>query len=324
MPPSDVTARQEGDAAVAAFTAPQPRGEKPSQTPMRAELVRVEYRPGLHPPPDAGAFRRRGTVVATFAEGPIKPGARIQIKDPSIAQLEGGGVGWTLRYGVRVLDRRGRPSPLVVATDLVPVAPPPPPRGLRGEATADGVRLTWSPPTPEGEYKFNVYRAAAGEPWGERPLNNAPLRSPEYLDPDIVPGHSYRYEVRTAAADELPYRESSSSEPCSVLAQDVFPPTSPTGLIAVQEGAAVRLFWNPGAEKDLAGYRLYRKVGEGEWARVGPEIMKEPTFLDTDVHPGQHLGYRVTAVDRAGNESTPSAQVELDVAEEAGSERKAP
>ena len=84
--------------------------------------------------------------------------------------------------------------------------------------------------------------------------------------------------------------------------------------MAVQEGKAVRLFWNPNKEKDLAGYRVYRRDAAGEWRRIGPELGVEPLLLDPDVLPGTHVSYRVAAVDRAGNESAPSEAVELDVA----------
>jgi predicted small lipoprotein YifL len=317
-PPKEVAARQTGDRVVVSFVAPVARGDRPSQQPVRAELVRVTYAPGLHPPQDPDAFRRVGAVVATLERDPLAAGSRLRLEDPSYKELAGGGVDWTLRYAVRVRDRKGRPSPLVVAPDLLPVTPPPVPSGVHAEATADGIRVRWDPPKVEGIPKYNLYRAEQGADFGDLPLHREPLSTTEYLDTDVAAGKSYRYVVRTAMSEGPPFRESAPSVVAGVVAEDRFPPAAPSGLVAVQEGKAVRLFWNPNQERDLAGYRVYRRDAAGEWRRIGPELGVEPLLLDPEARPGTQVSYRVTAVDRAGNESIPSEPVDLDVAADAG------
>jgi hypothetical protein len=81
----------------------------------------------------------------------------------------------------------------------------------------------------------------------------------------------------------------------------------------------VRLFWDPGTERDVSGYRVYRRVQSSSWERIGPNPVIEPLYLDAAVNPGERLSYRVTAVDRSTppNESPPSETVELVVAGEA-------
>jgi hypothetical protein len=320
LPPRAVETRQIGPALIAAFDAPEPRGPKPAEAPTRAELIRVGYPPGVEAPADPDAFRRRGVVVALMEGSPLTSGARLTLADPTWQQLSGGGVGWTLRYGIRVRDRRGRPSPLVVAPDLVPVETPPRPQELSAEPTSDGIRLVWARPATEGTFRYDVYRAGESETFGERPLNGQPLTSLEYLDGSVEIGKTYRYEVRTVIGDPPPYRESAGGGPVTLVAEDRFAPAVPTGLVAVQEGAAVRLFWDPGTERDVSGYRVYRRVQSSSWERIGPNPVIEPLFLDAAVSPGQRLTYRVTAVDRSTppNESPPSETVELVVAEEAG------
>jgi hypothetical protein len=214
---------------------------------------------------------------------------------------------------VRVLDRRGRPSPLVVAKDLTTVAPVAAPRALTGQASADGVRLTWEAPDETPAATYNVYRGPADGRLSERPLNVQPLSSPDELDAGVEAGKTYQYVVRVVAAEGPPYRESASSNKVVVDASDRFPPAAPSGLVAVQEGSGVRLLWNPGPENDLEGYRIYRKLGDGEFARIGGEVVMQPSFLDPGVAPGTVATYRVTAIDRVvpPNESAPSAEVEL-------------
>jgi hypothetical protein len=313
LPAGSVEARQIGSRVVVALTVPEPRGSQIAQQPVAVEILRVAYAPGLAAPVDAEAFRLRGEFVAGLERDPLEPGARLLVEDPSVAALERGPEGWTLRYAVRVRDRRGRPSPLVAATDLVMAADLPAPGAPGAEATADGVHLRW--PAAGDAAKFNVYRAREEGPFGERPLNPQPLSSPDYLDAEAQLGARYRYSVRQLAAEGAPPRESASSVETTVLAEDRFAPGKPDGLVAVQEGNAVRLFWSPNGERDLAGYRLYRRAGEGAWERIGPDPIVEPLFLDAGVSAGARVEYRVAAIDRAtpANESAASDAIDVNV-----------
>ena len=121
------------------------------------------------------------------------------------------------------------------------------------------------------------------------------------------------YIVRVVLEEGSPLRESADSASYAVVAEDRFAPAPPQGLVVVQEGEAVRLFWNPNRERDLKGYRVYRRVDEGEWSQVGPEVVEQSLFLDRDVQVDRRLHYRVTSLDRADppNESGPSESVEL-------------
>ncbi len=125
--------------------------------------------------------------------------------------------------------------------------------------------------------------------------------------------------MRVALAEGRPHRESANSETISVLAEDRFAPRAPSGLVAVQEGTAVRLFWDPNPERDLRGYRVFRRSlapgRETDWERIGPDPVERPLYLDAEIEIGQHLAYRVVAVDRATppNESRPSGEVEIEL-----------
>jgi len=320
LPASDVAARQVGDRVEIALTVPEALGSGPSQMVQRTEVLRVAYPRGRTAPPEPDAFRVRGEVVASIETEYARPGDRIVIVDPSFSELADGGIGWTLRYGVRVLDRRGRPSPLVVAKDLTAVPPVAAPRALTGQASAEGVRLAWEAPDGATAATYNVYRGAADGVLSERPLNVQPLTSCDDFDATVEAGKTYRYAVRAVAAEGPPYRESVSSNVIVVDASDLFPPAPPVGLVAVQEGRAVRLLWNPGSETDLEGYRVYRASGEGDFTPVGGAIVRQPSFLDEEMAPGTLARYRVTAIDRAvpPNESGPSAAVELRIAADPG------
>lgn len=319
-PAVSVEARQIGDRVEIALTVPKARGTDPSQAVQTTEILRVAYPPGRTAPAEPDAFRVRGEIVAAIDADFGKPGERVLIADPSLSELADRGVGWTLRYAVRVRDRRGRPSAMVVAKDVTTVAAVAQPTGLAGQASADGVHLSWVAPEGVAGATYNVYRGLSTGKLEEHPLNVQPLSSPDHLDATVEAGKAYRYVVRTVAAAGPPYRESSSSNEAEVDASDRFPPAAPAGLVAVQEGTAVRLLWDPGAEKDLEGYRVYRATGDGDFVRIGAETVLQPSFLDTGIAAGTRVRYRVTAVDRATppNESSPSSEVELRVAADPG------
>jgi hypothetical protein len=319
LPPEKIEVRQVGPTVLVGFVAPSPRSDKPSQQILRAELVRVSYTAGNEPPPDPGAFRRRGELAQTLYGDPLDSGERLIFADEGW-KGPGGETDQLLRYAVRIRDRRGRPSSLVAARDLAAVAVVAPPEDLVAEPTADGIRLTWSAPPSDEVPRFNIYRTDQGRPVGWTPVNPEPLTATEYLDRTVTVGETYVFEVRTAISLTPPFRESESSNRIELVAEDRFAPAVPAGLVVVQEGPAVRLFWDPNQERDLSGYRIYRKPENGDWERIGPDPVGEPLYLDTLVEPGDYLLYRIAAVDRARppNESPPSAEVEVDVVEDPG------
>lgn len=99
-------------------------------------------------------------------------------------------------------------------------------------------------------------------------------------------------------------------------------PAAPTGLAAAAEGTdGARLTWNANGEGDLAGYLLYRDgrlvnapgpVGDVLAFLLPPSGGGAEAYLDLALPDGT-FAYRVVAVDEAGNQSPPSAAVELTV-----------
>ncbi|HXV76417.1 MAG TPA: fibronectin type III domain-containing protein [Candidatus Polarisedimenticolaceae bacterium] len=325
FPPEQVRVRQVGAEVRVGFVVPVARGGKQAQQPVRAELVRVTYPPGIQPTGGADPFRRRGEIVAVIDGDPLPAGEARTIVDDTLDGMADGARDYTTRYGVRVRDRRGRPSPLVVAADLTIASVARAAGELRGEATADGIRLAWAAPPGEGPFRYNVYRLAGEQSSAlDEPLNRRPLEETEYLDTTVATGERYTYLVRVALSEGRPYVEGEDGAAITLLAQDRFAPSSPVGLVAVQEGVGVRLFWDPNPERDIRGYRVYRRVDEGEveglWEPLGTDPIERPLYLDTDVRVGQRLVYRVTAVDRATppNESAPSASQTIDLRTEPG------
>ena len=145
----------------------------------------------------------------------------------------------------------------------------------------------------------------------------------EFQDMQFEFGHGYLYNVHTAVLYGGDFIESDDSSAASVAVtpRDTFPPATPVGLEAAVIAAttlappSVELSWAISPEADLAGYHVYRSERDdtpGE--RIDPEMLSSPTFRDTMAGAGRHYSYRVSAVDRSGNESPLSAAVPVDVA----------
>jgi hypothetical protein len=310
LPPSAVAVRQMGSAVEVTTAVPAARGPRPDQALSRAELLRVDFDPGLAPPAEAGAFARRGVEVAA-ADAPFPTDRPLVLRDAALGTLDPL-PGRLLRYAVRFRDARNRPSPLAMAPDLVLAAPPGAPPGLTAEPVPEGVALAWTEPPGGAPSGFNVYRAEGDAPLEAAPRNAAPIPGTTWTDAEVVLGTRYRYVVRAVAAEGRPPRESGDSPAAQVVAADRFPPAAPRDVVAVREGEGVRVFWSPSPERDLAGYRVERQAAGAEW-EVAADGVVQAQWLDPAPPADAAVAYRVVAFDRAAppNASAPSEPAEV-------------
>jgi fibronectin type 3 domain-containing protein len=109
--------------------------------------------------------------------------------------------------------------------------------------------------------------------------------------------------------------------------RDTFPPHAPSGLEAVPGGVtaadrSIDLSWTPDTDADLAGYFVYRQevdekgVVASTATRLNLTPVAGPAYRDQTAMAGHRYAYRVTAVDTAGNESAPSAEVQESLREQ--------
>lgn len=236
------------------------------------------------------------------------------------------------------LSIAGPPLPPIRDLHLTPVE-----RGVRLEwpadpppVTVDLERLDLTPPSPVGP-PTRAPRA------GARPVASVHLRAEEQgllspivgtMDTSVAEGQTYRYTAQrrhsiTLSGHTLDQR-SQTSAPATVTIHDTFPPRTPRGLAAVPSvspsvatatpapvtpppaTATIDLSWEPDTEPDLAGYIVSRSPAADASAsiRLTPQPLAAPAFRDTTAVSGTRYRYRVSAVDRSGNESPPSEPVE--------------
>ncbi len=215
-------------------------------------------------------------------------------------------------FAVRTFGAEGDRSELSNVASVVPKAPPPPPGQVTVTARADGVLVEWTP-VPGAAGGYNVYRRDALERFhGGQPAHAASAQEQSWLDTAARFGDSYIYTV-TALAQREPVVESAIGSEHEVRYQDRFPPGVPAELVALAEPGRVRLVWRPVDAGDLAGYIVYRRDGNGSFVRIMAEPLATPEYNDKAVTAGQTYTYRVTAIDKTGNESDAGAEVRAEV-----------
>ncbi|MBP7865849.1 MAG: hypothetical protein KA419_07845 [Acidobacteria bacterium] len=181
------------------------------------------------------------------------------------------------------------------------------PGALSARVEKTGVVLEWKPPAGTVPRDGYVVRRRELPGGAAADVGTVGPDATDFRDADL------RFETRYAYS-VAPFRNTGGGRvlgaftpPTDVDTKDTFPPDVPTGLSLVEEEGRLRLIWNPVADADLAGYLVYRAGGDssGETC-LTPKPLAAASFTDTDADPARRWAYRVVAVDRKGNRSTPS------------------
>jgi len=246
----------------------------------------------------------------------------------------------------RASEKKSSPDSNVISLPIYPV--PEPIVDLKAQVmrAGAGVTLTWTPPqkTPIGPAppieSYRVYRtqvskaddqdktvAAANQ---TAPSSGIKLKqqftkidetsSLTYEDKQTEFGSTYTYSVRSVVQISDRELESSDSNLATITIRDLYPPSAPQGLVAVFVPAIgdvlahLELSWAINPETDVAGYNVYRSEQQGTLGtRLNPALLLTPAFRDMSAVAGRDYFYQVTAVDRSGNESSPSAPVSAEM-----------
>jgi hypothetical protein len=333
---TDLSAHQQGNGVQLVFTQPgrTTTGERLAEPPA-IEIFRGSLKPDGKP--DGKSFRQVYTIPGALADTYAARG-KIQFTDPIAADELRGHASVILAYRVRTRAAKKKDSAdsNTVSVKVYPVANRI--AVLDAKITQSAIELYWQAPTipvsggGETIAGYHVYRgeldATAAIPaasdlsqakWKNPPILLAPVQSNSYSDTLFDFGKRYVYLVRSVTIAEGNPIESDDSTAAIVTPRDTFPPATPQNpvaavLAAADGGRAVELSWSINLETDLAGYHVYRSESPGErGTMLQPELLPSPAFRDISVQGGRRYWYRVTAVDRAGNESGPSETVLADL-----------
>jgi hypothetical protein len=186
----------------------------------------------------------------------------------------------------------------------VSVIPPlPAPTGVAAVAVAEGVRVTWHGPRAQ----YRIFRRMEKE---ESAAQMATVDGSEWLDKTTEYGKQYRYVIQVLQKTGGGDAESDLSEEKSVTPEDKFAPAVPTGLNAVATAENIELVWDRNTEPDLAGYRLYRAIGDDKLEKIA-DISDTPSYTDRKLESGKRYRYAVSSIDRLANESEMSKPAEV-------------
>jgi hypothetical protein len=228
-----------------------------------------------------------------------------------------------LRYAVRYVNaanQRASFSNFLLIEPAASVSQPPVVEQTP-EVTQNAVVLRWQAPaanvdntTPVNLLGYNVYRAAASQNQpAQTPLNPRPITATSFADQSFANGEDYVYVVRAVSLGTggEPV-ESLNSNAVTATPKDIFPPAPPTGVTAAAASPPLRvsIFFAASADRDVAGYDVYRSEDENlpkaQWTKLNKTPLDRTTFQDDAVQSGKKYCYYATATDAAGNVSQPS------------------
>ncbi len=333
---TDLAARQSGSTVLLTFTLPQKSMDRESLAePPTIEIYRAALPPGAVP--DRRTPWRLVYTIPSEQVDSYGEGGRIEFSDHLVPDDLTHPDGTLLAYLVRTRAVKARASGDSNVSSARVYPPPEAPQDLRVSVTESAIALSWRDHSDTGAPpKTQVYRVYREEtepppPDAQPTAKLKELSPPELLDETTATefrderfefGHTYVYFVRTVVQYGSDSVESDVPMGSSALItpRDIFPPAAPAGLEAAivsatpQAPAYIELSWTISPEGDLAGYHVYRSDRDdtpGE--RINREILPSPTFRDISVASGRRYFYRVSAVDRAGNESPLSSTAQAEV-----------
>lgn len=309
QPPGDFTCLQRGSRILLRWTNPGSYVDgEPIPGPGSVEVWVLETPKAEEAAPVAPAdVEAKGQVVGRVGGTAGEPGEFAYELAPR--EIEA----CVLNFALRARDAGRRFSALTDVRACAPQALPRPPTNLRVRVFVDRLEVGWAAPEanidgrrPAAPTGYFVLRAEETGPF--EMLTAEPLKAPPFADRDFEFEHPYRYVVRAAASTTAPYLTSDDSAVLEVRAKDEFPPRPPLGIVIVAGEGFISLSWEPGREKDLAGYKVWRRAeGQGGFQVLTPQPILENAYTDRAVEKGARYTYTLTAVDSQGNESAHSA-----------------
>jgi pectin methylesterase-like acyl-CoA thioesterase len=241
---------------------------------------------------------------ATAADGPYTKLTSTAPRTSSDYSDTAAPVGVTSYYRVTAVDKSGNESASVAASGVrkdgvAPAAV----KSLTGARTDVGITLDWAD-SPEADLAGYVVSRATTSGGTYTKLTATPIKDSTFADGTATAGLAYYYKV--SAVDASGY--TSSAAGVAVLPPDVTAPAAVKGMVTSADTSRVKLDWTSNTESDLAGYHVYRAATpDGDYTRLTAALRTSSDYSDTAAPVGVTSYYRVTAVDKSGNESAPVA-----------------
>jgi len=191
------------------------------------------------------------------------------------------------------------------------------PEGVTARAADGSIQLHWRPVTNHRDgsslseaVRYQVYRSMGGAAFKKI---GEPVEGTTFVDKSPINGRKYLYKVQAISVYAQATVGGGMSKAVSAAAVDRTPPAPPHGVRAVRTAKAIKIFWQAVTDKDLKGYRVYRRL-DGQQERVMIGEAPAPYVLFTDKTPpsgARRIFYSVSSFDKQqpGNESERSPEV---------------
>lgn len=218
----------------------------------------------------------------------------------------------TFWYYLTAVDQTGNESPPANRVSVTPVdlTPPMRPDILGVNDPGNGVALitSWISNAADDLAGFNLYKSPT-QSGTDQKINTGLVTGTTYSDSAVTIGAFYWYRV--SAVDRYG-NESALSETAYGTPTDKIPPTTPATVTVTDPGTSGSLWinWSPSPQSDTAGYHIwYSSASAGPYLKANATLVPAPPFVHYGLADGIPVYYRVSALDRYGNESaqTPSA-----------------
>lgn len=241
--------------------------------------------------------------VITFEPVNLPAGMTLQAIGGSITWIPQQTGTYPVTFNVR--DSQGAVVKHTYNIEVLP-APLTPPIGLSATAVAaDTIDLNWADHAAVTLKEYRVYRATSKDgPYAHIGVAD----DSHWTDNEgISAGTTYFYRITAVHNRDI---ESDPSEVAEATSGPDAAPATPINGLASGNGEAITLTWSANTESDLDGYIVKRlNTSSGTWEAIHSGVWRQTSIRDAGAPINQASQYQLFAVDRAGNESLPSAPI---------------
>ncbi len=247
--------------------------------------------------------------------------ANVDFQNPSNATIEQGKVTYTdsvvtagniYNYSVSVYNFKGKEGQRSEDVTVVMEEPPPPPENVTADFDSQGAVLEWdSPPRLSGIRNYRIYRSDTDSDKDMKSIGSTKWAEKNFTDKDVEKEKTYYYQVRSVKIVRGVPIESAPSETVSIKVPTVRW-QSPENVDATVTRDSIRVDWQiVKIEGHETRYNVYRSEAGRAIARINPEPVRNPWFIDNKVHKGSTYRYAVTAFpkDKPDEESSRSGSL---------------
>lgn len=215
--------------------------------------------------------------------------------------------GYVYTYFVVALDAAGVTSAPSAQVECPWVAIPAAPENPGVAVSKNNVTLSWRKPSEDCLGKplsditsYEIFRSEASTPELFKHVFTAGGDELEKTDNTVIMDSVYRYKIRAVILKSIP---GEFSESVTADTTNVFPPSPPTLLTGGARATGVVLNWRASEDKDIAGYRIYRRSSkQADFKLLNPENpVVGTTYIDETVKKNETYVYRLTSVDNSAN-----------------------